>query len=56
MMKLPAYPPFEGHASKPWFRLSSRPPSFTIRRKASAVFTLGEYERQGIMSPRSATP
>ena len=25
-------------------------PVFTIRRKASAVFTLGEYERQGIMS------
>ena len=27
-------------------------PVFTIRRKASAVFTLEEYERQGIMSPR----
>jgi len=25
-------------------------PVFTIRRKASAVFTLDEYERQGIMS------
>jgi P-type conjugative transfer ATPase TrbB len=27
-------------------------PVFTIRRKASAVFALGEYERQGIMTAR----
>ena len=48
--ELPFLAPFRAHASKPWFRLSFRRPVFTIRRKASAVFTLDEYERQGIMS------
>jgi P-type conjugative transfer ATPase TrbB len=48
--ELPAYPPFEGSRFEALVPPVVSAPVFTIRRKASAVFTLGEYERQGIMS------
>jgi type IV secretion system protein TrbB len=48
--ELPAYPPFEGSRFEALVPPVVSAPVFTIRRKASAVFTLDEYERQGIMS------
>jgi type IV secretion system protein VirB11 len=47
---LPAYPPFEGARFEALMPPVVYAPVFTIRRKASAVFTLAEYEHQGIMS------
>jgi type IV secretion system protein TrbB len=49
--ELPAYPPFGGSRFEALVPPIVSAPVFTIRRKASAVFTLSEYERQGIMSP-----
>jgi len=48
--ELPAYPPFEGSRFEALIPPVVSAPVFTIRRKASAVFTLAEYEQQGIMS------
>jgi type IV secretion system protein VirB11 len=48
--ELPAYPPFEGSRFEALVPPVVSAPVFTIRRKASTVFTLDEYERQGIMS------
>jgi P-type conjugative transfer ATPase TrbB len=48
--ELPTYPPFEGSRFEALVPPVVSAPVFTIRRKASAVFTLDEYERQGIMS------
>jgi len=48
--ELPAYPPFEGARFEALLPPVVSAPVFTIRRKASAVFTLSEYEHQGIMS------
>jgi type IV secretion system protein TrbB len=48
--ELPGYPPFEGARFEALIPPVVSAPVFTIRRKASAVFTLAEYERQGIMS------
>jgi len=48
--KLPGYPPFEGARFEALVPPVVSAPVFTIRRKASAVFTLAEYEHQGIMS------
>ena len=50
--ELPAYPPFEGSRFEALVPPIVSAPVFTIRRKASAVLTLSEYERQGIMSAR----
>jgi len=48
--ELPVYPPFEGARFEALLPPVVSAPVFTIRRKASAVFTLAEYEQQGIMS------
>jgi type IV secretion system protein VirB11 len=48
--ELPAYPPFEGARFEALVPPVVSAPVFTIRRKASAVFTFAEYEHQGIMS------
>jgi P-type conjugative transfer ATPase TrbB len=48
--ELPTYPPFEGSRFEALVPPVVSAPVFTIRRKASAVFTLEEYERHGIMS------
>ena len=48
--ELPAEPPFDGSRFEALIPPVVSAPVFTIRRKASAVFTLEEYERQGIMS------
>lgn len=48
--ELPGYPPFEGARFEALVPPVVSAPVFTIRRKASAVFTLAEYEHQGIMS------
>ena len=48
--ELPADPPFDGSRFEALVPPVVSAPVFTIRRKASAVFTLEEYERQGIMS------
>ena len=50
--ELPGYPPFEGARFEALVPPVVSAPVFTIRRKASALFTLAEYERQGIMSAR----
>jgi type IV secretion system protein VirB11 len=48
--ELPAEPPFDGSRFEALIPPVVSAPVFTIRRKASAVFTLEEYERQGIMT------
>jgi type IV secretion system protein VirB11 len=48
--ELPAEPPFDGSRFEALIPPIVSAPVFTIRRKASAVFTLEEYERQGIMT------
>ena len=48
--ELPAYHPFEGARFEALMPPVVSAPVFTIRRKASAVFTLAEYEGQAIMS------
>jgi type IV secretion system protein TrbB len=48
--ELPAEPPFYGSRFEALIPPVVSSPVFTIRRKASAVFTLAEYERQGIMT------
>lgn len=50
--ELPAYPPFDAARFEALVPPVVPAPVFTIRRKASAVFTLAEYEHQGIMSGR----
>ena len=50
--ELPLEAPFDGSRFEALIPPVVPAPVFTIRRKASAVFTLQEYERQGIMSPR----
>jgi P-type conjugative transfer ATPase TrbB len=50
--ELPLDSPFDGSRFEALIPPVVPAPVFTIRRKASAVFTLQEYERQGIMSPR----
>ena len=49
--ELPMTPPFAGSRFEALIPPIVSAPVFTIRRKASAVFTLEEYERQGIMAP-----
>jgi type IV secretion system protein VirB11 len=49
--ELPAEPPFDGARFEALLPPVVPGPVFTIRRKASAVFTLEAYERQGIMTP-----
>ncbi|MCW3477674.1 P-type conjugative transfer ATPase TrbB [Limobrevibacterium gyesilva] len=48
--ELPCYPPFEGSRFEALVPPVVSAPVFTIRRRASAVFTLAAYERKGIMS------
>jgi type IV secretion system protein VirB11 len=48
--ELPAESPFDGSRFEALIPPVVSAPVFTIRRKASAVFTLQEYERQGIMT------
>ena len=50
--ELPAEPPFDGSRFEALIPPIVTAPVFTVRRKASAVFPLAEYERQGIMSAR----
>jgi P-type conjugative transfer ATPase TrbB len=50
--ELPLEAPFDGSRFEALVPPVVAAPVFTIRRKASAVFTLQEYERQGIMSCR----
>ncbi len=50
--ELPLEAPFDGSRFEALIPPVVVAPVFTIRRKASAVFTLEEYERQGIMSRR----
>jgi type IV secretion system protein TrbB len=50
--ELPLEAPFDGSRFEALIPPVVPAPVFTIRRKASAVFTLQEYERQGIMSRR----
>jgi P-type conjugative transfer ATPase TrbB len=50
--ELPPEPPFDGSRFEALIPPVVSAPVFTIRRKASAVFTLIEYERQGIMTGR----
>jgi len=50
--ELPSAAPFDGSRFEAMIPPVVSAPVFTIRRKASSVFTLGEYERQGIMSAR----
>ncbi len=53
--ELPPEAPFDGSRFEALIPPVVPPPVFTIRRQASAVFTLQEYERRGIMSPRQRT-
>src|ERR1700677_2150153 len=53
--ELPIEAPFDGSRFEALIPPVVPAPVFTIRRKASAVFTLHEYERQGIMSQRQRT-
>src|ERR1700761_4927121 len=53
--ELPAEPPFDGSRFEALIPPVVSAPVFTIRRKASAVFPLHEYEHQGIMSRRQRT-
>jgi P-type conjugative transfer ATPase TrbB len=48
--ELPQEPPFDGSRFEALIPPVVSAPVFSIRRKASAVFTLLEYERQGIMT------
>lgn len=48
--ELPEESPFDGSRFEALIPPVVSAPVFTIRRKASAVFTLEEYERQGIMT------
>jgi type IV secretion system protein VirB11 len=48
--ELPAEPPFDGARFEALLPPVVSAPVFTVRRKASAVFTLEAYEQQGIMS------
>ncbi|MGR3715269.1 MAG: P-type conjugative transfer ATPase TrbB [Thermohalobaculum sp.] len=48
--ELPAEPPFDGSRFEALLPPVVSGPVFTVRRKASAVFALEEYERQGIMA------
>jgi type IV secretion system protein TrbB len=48
--ELPDEPPFDGSRFEALIPPVVSGPVFTIRRKASAVFTLEEYEREGIMA------
>lgn len=50
--ELPLDSPFDGSRFEALVPPVVPVPVFTIRRKASAVFTLEEYERQGIMTAR----
>ena len=50
--ELPAEPPFDGSRFEALIPPIVTAPVFTVRRKASAVFPLAAYERQGIMSAR----
>ena len=50
--ELPAEPPFDGSRFEALIPPVVTAPVFTVRRKASAVFPLAAYERQGIMSAR----
>jgi type IV secretory pathway TrbD component len=51
--ELPLVPPFHGARFEALIPpVVSPAPAFTIRRKASAVFRLEAYERQGIMTAR----
>ncbi|MDA8252564.1 MAG: P-type conjugative transfer ATPase TrbB, partial [Rhodospirillales bacterium] len=50
--ELPAEPPFDGSRFEAVIPPVVTAPVFTVRRKASAVFPLKEYERQGIISSR----
>jgi type IV secretion system protein TrbB len=50
--ELPLAPPFDGSRFEALIPPIVSAPVFTIRRKASAVFTLAEYERRGIMTAR----
>lgn len=48
--ELPDVPPFHGSRFEALIPPIVSGPAFTIRRKASAVFTLNEYEREGVMA------
>jgi type IV secretion system protein TrbB len=48
--ELPQQPPFDGSRFEALVPPVVSAPVFTIRRKASAVFSLEDYERQGIMT------
>ncbi len=48
--ELPQQPPFDGSRFEALIPPVVSAPVFTIRRKASAVFTLTDYEHQGIMT------
>lgn len=48
--ELPADPPFDGSRFEALLPPVVSAPVFTVRRRASAVFALEEYERQGIMA------
>ena len=50
--ELPVEAPFDGSRFEALIPPVVPAPVFTIRRKASAVFTLAAYEQQGIMSSR----
>lgn len=53
--ELPLEAPFEGSRFEALVPPVVSAPVFTIRRKASALFTLQEYERQGILACRQRT-
>ena len=53
--ELPDEPPFLGARFEALVPPIVSGPVFTIRRKASAVFTLEEYERAGMMAPSQRT-
>lgn len=43
--------PFDGSRFQGWIPPLVEAPTFVIRRRASAVFTLEDYERRGILAP-----
>ncbi len=53
--ELPDAPPFHGSRFEALIPPIVSGPVFTIRRKASAVFTLNEYERDGILTTLQRT-
>lgn len=53
--ELPDAPPFHGSRFEALIPPIVSGPVFTIRRKASAVFTLNEYERDGILATSQRT-